>query len=89
LREVVKATVLEGSAEGQVFEPAIGSSYVVEAGFGHVHRWRNGRKRSGVVRTRSAAARRVTGAMECRLLCRRSSSVAEMAVAKGIELAVW
>jgi hypothetical protein len=37
LWEVVEAAVLEGFAEGKVFEPAIGTSYRVEVGLGGAH----------------------------------------------------
>ncbi len=59
--KIVEAGFLESFAEGQVFEPAIGFGDEVEVRFGLAHRWRNGTSRSGVVRARSAAARRVTG----------------------------
>lgn len=43
-----------------------------------------GRRRIGVVRARSAAARRVTGEMACRVLCSESSIAAEIAIAHGM-----
>jgi hypothetical protein len=38
LREVVAAGVFEGSAEGEIFEPAIGAGDRIEVGFGSAHR---------------------------------------------------
>jgi hypothetical protein len=38
LREIVIAAVLECLAEGEVFEPAIGTGYWVEAGLEGLHR---------------------------------------------------
>jgi hypothetical protein len=59
--QIVETSYLEGGAEGQVFEPAVGFCDEIEVRFGLVHRWRNGSRRIGVVRARSAAARRVMG----------------------------
>ena len=69
LREEVEAAALEGSAEGEVFEPAVGASDAVEVGGGGHQGLRKGTQRSlsqirnssGVSRARSAAARRVMG----------------------------
>ena len=57
----------EGAAEGEAFEEVIGAGDAVEVGYGGHQRGRilvsrsSGRKRTGVVRARSAAARRVRG----------------------------
>jgi hypothetical protein len=63
LREEVKAAVFKAFAEGEVFEPAIGTGYRIEVGLGAAHWWRKGSRRRGVVRARSAVARRVVRAM--------------------------
>lgn len=56
-RKKVQPAAFEGTAEGEVFEPAIRPGDPVEVRFG-AHRGRNRMKRMGVRRTRSAAARR-------------------------------
>jgi hypothetical protein len=61
--EVVEAALLEGAAEGDVFEPAIRASDGVEVGLAARHRGRRGSRRSGVMRARSARLRRVRRAV--------------------------
>jgi hypothetical protein len=61
LRKEVGAGALEERAEGEVFGPAVETRDAIEVGLRGAHRAekkRRGRKRSGVRRTRSAAARR-------------------------------
>jgi hypothetical protein len=90
LREIVIAAVFEGFAESEIFEPAIGFGDEVEVGFSAIHRRRKGRRRIGVVRARSAAARRVVRGTEWRCLCRRRRMFAERAAAAGIVCgALW
>ena len=84
--EEVEAAAFEGSAEGEVFEPAIGACDVVEVGLGGPHQFRNGRMRSGVVRTRSARLRRVSRAVWWLRWWRRRRDAAEAAIAQGISL---
>ncbi len=63
LGEEVSAGTLQERAEGEVFGEAVDAGYGVEVGWnGLLGRHRtNGRKRIGVRRTRSAAARRWMG----------------------------
>ena len=55
--EVVGSAALQGWAEGEVFEPAVGAGYGVEVCLA-LHRRRSGKKRIGVSNVRSAAIRR-------------------------------
>ena len=80
LWEIVVAAVFECFAEGEVFEPTISFGDEIEVGLGGTHR-RKGRNRIGVVRARSAAARRVVGGMEWRCLWRRRSRAVERMMA--------
>jgi hypothetical protein len=80
--KIVDAAALEGWAEGEVFEPAVGTGYQVEVGFGtHL---RKVRRRSGVRRARSAAARSVVAARVWRRWCRMRRATAAAAVAEKI-----
>ena len=83
--EVVEASLLERWAEGEVFEPAIGAGDGVEVGWGG-HRMK-GRRRMGVRRARSAAARRVVGWM---FWCRRWRTRRKVAArAVAVEMGHW
>jgi hypothetical protein len=84
LWEKVVAAVFEGFAEGEVFEPAIRFGDEIEIWFGGIHCRRKGKRRTGVVRATSAAARRVVREMEWRCLWRRRRKAAERAVAQGM-----
>ena len=78
--QVVGAGALEDGSECEVFEPAVGASQPVEV-WG-VHRV-NGRRRTGVRRARSAAARRRVGC-RVRVRFRQKRAEAANAVARGI-----
>lgn len=92
--EEVLAAVLEGTAEGEVLEPAIGAGDAVEIGWGKaagwwggvIHAWRKGRKRIGVRRARSAQARRCRGERRERVRSSRRRTVVERVMASGREL---
>jgi hypothetical protein len=66
LGEKLGAAGFERFAEGEVFEPAVGTGDEIKVGWGGPHPWRKRRRMSGVVRARSAAARRVTGEIASR-----------------------
>jgi hypothetical protein len=84
LWEIVIAAMFQRWTECEVFKPSIRAGYQVEVWVGGAHWWRKGRRRSGVVRARSAAARRETGLMARRWLCKRSRRAAEQAMAQGM-----
>jgi hypothetical protein len=81
--EEVGAGALEEGAEGQVFGVAVDAGYGVEVGgWGLRHRVR-GRRRSGVRRTRSAAARRWMGERRWRRALSRRRAAALRAQARA------
>ena len=82
-REKVQAAAFEGAAEGKVFKPAVRACDGIEVGLG-VHRRRKAARNRGVSSTRSAAARRESGAISWRRWCSISSRAAERAAASGI-----
>lgn len=61
-REKVQAAAFESTAEGEVFEPTIRTGDEIEVGV-TLHWRRKGMRRTGVSRTRSAAARSVRAEM--------------------------
>jgi hypothetical protein len=85
--KIMDAAALKRWTEGEVFEPSVRAGYQVEVGLG-VH-LRKVRRRSGVRRTRSAAARSMVAAMVWRRWCRIRSAVAAAAVAEKIGQGAW